>query len=482
MSASVWYRLNAVWRRNRHSCVTAALVAVAVAIVVFVSASAFRGMAIIGSPAQEAFDVATSLLADRDDAKTLKTPFALIGLDEAAYQTFGNPDHTPRDKLAQILLQAASARPKMMVLDIDITRAESDDTGLEGALEQIGRMNVPLLLVAEPFKSNAGLYTLQHNPFDVLVDRYPSLHWVVANAPGNQGGLIRRMRLWVPICHNDRIMFTPSVALQAALVSQGTSTGPVPAHPVSCTPAAHIPSSLTLAHSLQVGPENVTEVPRDMSIRYSMRWSGETAQISRQYVKTSDGRERPLFVLFPVLHILDPSSGDGAKVWMKNSIVVIGATAPSARDMHQTPLGAMPGMFIVVNAMRGLLDFGLKDGSVWFLELGSLVVISLLTAMIVTVFPEHLSGWLELFLPVPICAVWWVIFTVVLGSGQYFALSLVQLVVAGVFRFVRGKERPKRKKKKKEIEVLAVGANSQEISIQANAGPAQNETGEITAS
>jgi len=43
---------------------------------------------------------------------------------------------------------------------------------------------------------------------------------------------------------------------------------------------------------------------------------------------------------------------------LKNSIVVIGGSHYEGHDIHQTPLGKMPGALVLINAMHSLLQYG----------------------------------------------------------------------------------------------------------------------------
>ncbi|MBS0472135.1 MAG: CHASE2 domain-containing protein [Proteobacteria bacterium] len=422
-------------------------VSVLVAIVVFTVAWVFRDLPFFGDQIAESRGVAMAIRADTEAPQVLQAPLLLIAIDEDAYVALGRPDHTPHDRIGLLLRRLATVHPLLVILDLDIngTAGSAENAVLDAALDRVGEEGLPLLLLRQPVAGATPEmpYRLLRSPFDATVERHASLRWMIANAPASEHGEFRRMLSFMRLCAAGRPVFVAGVAVRAANAYQAAITGrparlAFPAPDWSCTPgAARTAGPVTLAAPLILGGRSVWGLAPSETVRYTMKWPGGMT-LSEQTVSDRTGRARPLYTVLPAAPYLAVSnSGSGDLVsWARDAIVVIGATHDAARDVHPTPLGEMPGSFIIVNHLRGMIDLGPEGDTGWWPALVLTLFLSLVSAVATVTLERYLASWVEVLLPIVITAVWWIVLTLVSGGPGYFALALTQLIVVFVVRLV----------------------------------------------
>lgn len=421
------------------------LVPVSLAVIIFTIAWTLRDVRLVANPAEESRDAVLAINADGEAPRLLRNPFAFVDLDERTDEALGHPDHTPHDKLARLLARVAAGKPALIVVDIDISWPDSHDDQLRATLEDLGRKNVAVLLEHQTEAAGGMPYPFRPSVFDGVVALYPSISWVTTETPNGRTAAVRRLREWLAACNGDTPVRIPGVGLASAWAYQQVAAH-LPPKPVralfafpdwSCGPAqAFVPPAVSyLHHSVHIGSETTSSIGLSEAVRYTLRWD-EDRKVSPQEIVDSMGHRRPLYAVLPALDLMSekgPSPG-AADYWLRNSIAVVGASNENARDMHATPLGPMPGAFILINHMRGLLDFGPYAEAAWWSGLLTTVLISILTAIATILLERFLGGWLDLLLPFAITGAWWLLLTLALGNGGYFGLAVTELVVAFVVR------------------------------------------------
>ena len=96
---------------------------------------------------------------------------------------------------------------------------------------------------------------------------------------------------------------------------------------------------------------------------------------------------------------------------------------------NATPLERMPGAMIVLNHIRGLIDFGFEPLRSFWANLLLAVAIALLTANLMVIAGEAWGPWVEIPLPFVLGALWVLALPFAVGTELYFALSLAPLLV-----------------------------------------------------
>jgi CHASE2 domain-containing sensor protein len=102
-----------------------------------------------------------------------------------------------------------------------------------------------------------------------------------------------------------------------------------------------------------------------------------------------DKANRAILTILPAKFYATPNS-QASLDSLKNSVVVIGGSHYEGHDIHQTPLGEMPGALVLINAMHSLLQYGdIKALPNWSKQL----IIAILILVMVIIFLGVDSFW-----------------------------------------------------------------------------------------
>jgi hypothetical protein len=116
---------------------------------------------------------------------------------------------------------------------------------------------------------------------------------------------------------------------------------------------------------VQIGPVTLNIGPESLGHRivYTMPWR-VPANRSRPSVRI-DGQSAPLLVHLPAHRVIKASTLVSTEA-VKDRVVVIGGSFLEGRDIHLTPIGAMPGTFVLANSIHSILQYGeLRHPATW---------------------------------------------------------------------------------------------------------------------
>ena len=343
--ASRWKRLSHFWRHAAINLLLGCLIEILIHV--------FHDAPVVQRAENAGLDAAIAFFGARGGSGDPKPglAFTVFDIDEPTWRGWQSPNLTPRDKLLRMLRSATSSKAAAVVVDLDLTAREaangltpgSGDSALAGFLAGY-RGPVPLVLArlleypisdgsAEPLPRPAGAW------FEPLPDSAARwIHWGTVQFVQEVDGMVRRWRLWEPVCIEDKPSVLPSIQLMTGAVLDPRDA-PTERAPASCHEGHDAGSESHL-------PERII---------YSLPWPPESGPT--RMVLLADGSAVPALVRIPAGQVtegadtIDPRLLDGR-------IVVIGGSYAASRDWYSTPLGRMPGMNIVVNAIQSLRAHG----------------------------------------------------------------------------------------------------------------------------
>jgi len=361
-------------------------------------------------------------------------PFVWIDIDEETYQAWGEPLLTPRDKLRQLLHFAVLGKAAVIVVDIDLsyprvvakqksTTLSKADLDLYNYLFDYEAKHCkeacPHIILARSFrKPSIAEYVLyypaQRRTFlDDIVAKSPHLHWASVLFERERDRLLRRWRLWEGTCTAGKADIVPSVPLLTlALITDPKSINTLNKQlqeflPYRCDsrPQKWWPEfnqkKKVIISDWQLHPQ-----PSGLNRRifYTIPWRLNPGN-SRP--KVSDGRF--LLEKLSPLEILKHPTADGSAL-LHDSITVIGGSYIESRDLYATPLGWMPGVLVLINAVHSLLQHGeLNAPPSWVLLLavaGVIVLMSFLFSRFDSFLGVTLSGLAIIIFILPV-SFWW---------------------------------------------------------------------------
>ena len=313
--------------------------------------------------------------------------YALLDIDEASWREWNNPLYMPRSKLLTILDYATNSRAKVVVVDIDLGSASDildDDITLQDFLQSYDRL--PRLILIKRIQEIDGEYFASPSFLDDVVKKNPKLDWASAYFQIADNRKIRRSYL--------------SVRLQG-----GTE----------------LPSAQSLIASDFVSGSSVYIMPQRIFFR--LPWLIPKG-VQIPLVKKSN-RSVPLYEKRGVLPLVG-SANRVSSEWLEDQIVVIGSSVRSMKDNYLTSLGAMPGYFVIANAIHSHLEMGvITQPSIWITLLIELLAITLMSYSFTrfTSFPGLLfSSAIFIIAIIPVC-IW------LLELGMWFNLVIPLLTV-----------------------------------------------------
>lgn len=398
-------------------------IAAAVGALLYSAAWLIKDRTFLGDLADQARDTALALRADNEPVRKLKYPIVFLNWDERSFIASGRREDTPSSAIAHLLQVAVAAGAKLIIVDFDLREHETADDRavLNRALASTGSKEVPVLLVQQVYQSGAasGPLVLPALPFGGI-DAQHGASWVSAEWVGS-GGTVRRIQSWVETCYEGTPRYLVGVA-PAVLALLDSAATHFSRADWRCDHGDLLrPHELVLAgKSVQLRLTNGD----DSLVHYATTWHGEDT-VSRQTL--ADGR--------PIVRAIGASElagarADGSIEAMRGAIVLLGAAHSGGNDRVRTPLGEMPGGFVIVNHLRGFLDFGREQPQSFAWGLMVVVVMSVFTGLLVILSEDWMSGWGGLMLPIAMTIGWWLLSALVTGTADFLALALTQFVIA----------------------------------------------------
>lgn len=267
--------------------------------------------------ADKGFDLLTMLESEWFSERSVRVrdvPVYFIEITPEDHKRWNDQDVTNREKLAGLVEAAYEKEADVVVLDVLL---EAPATGDEILRKAFGNFTSHL----RPRASTKLILPVQIDPdgqvrkniFDDLISRYPETYWrglAYIEATGSKA----LVRYWT--------------SYRAAKTENGKQEGIWGIPALAAAMMAEKDATLSMEHKTYVFSQR---------IRYRLiPQTRSTLRIAMQASEFESGRDNPL----PPL---------------KGKIVVIGSNSPPLGDIHRTPVGALPGMYILGNAIHTVL-------------------------------------------------------------------------------------------------------------------------------
>jgi hypothetical protein len=258
-----------------------------------------------------------------------------------AYEKRGNPLFTPRDELAKIIEAAFRGGAKVIVLDILLEDRDcchpEHDRRLRGVFQQMIHRNVPTKIIFPVRLGSDG--EIKKNLFKDLIEKHPNFYPAIPYISATVSDRI--VRYWVPYevtKGNDLAPFLWNASFLGAALAHGKED------------------------ELRIIGQKIKgqKIPEAHFIKLS-----DTKEIEISPHREDLYRNRIRFFLIPEKTLSKYPGGNLFElvgnvdeidyVTFKDKVVIIGNGNPGAGDIHLTPVGSMPGMYIIGNVMNTIL-------------------------------------------------------------------------------------------------------------------------------
>ncbi len=332
------------------------------------------------------------------------TPFVLLNIDEPTYRAWGEPFHIPRDHLRKLIDYAVQGGAALVIVDIDLSQRGHDPTAdqqLQDYLAHYGTTGKPPLLLARAFRPPLPDQAIRHfterRSFleaDPGIADSPLIHWGATLFELDQNRVLRRWRLWQVTCDaQGQPTAVPSLQLLAvALLAQPGAdprqvTNDLRQQLQTVLPTACDAPPMVAGHGetitiagliLSARPEGLAQ-----RILYELTWRLQPGQ-AYPSLPGPDGSRLPLLSVFSALPMTRSDSKPVAKEAVAGRVVIIGGSFWESRDLQLTPLGLMPGVLVLINAIHSLQQHGEMTPPPLYLKLLITVLLILMISLTFT--------------------------------------------------------------------------------------------------
>jgi|GEM_PF-3384497 len=322
-------------------------------------------------------DRVVRVLSNTEQATNKTSPFVLVDLDNRTYLDWGEPQVMPQDHLASLIRSVVKAGALVTVVDLDIRMEQPEKSAeLLALFDELNRNPEILgdrhLVLVKTFKVDGGKQLpykhLRASFLDKAVAQNPNIHWVSSMFTVDQDHIVRRWRLWERGCTQQGTpTILPSVQLFSAMAASDQKAGVSRMYealkgitPPSCKAWAEKTSATASRATLNIGGH---EVPlrtgrNGQRIIYGVPWDLEAGEKRPRIELSGQGKAAstvPVIRRIPARLI---AANPNAKLDMKDRIAFVGSSHSESADIHETPIGYMPGVLILANAINSILTFG----------------------------------------------------------------------------------------------------------------------------
>lgn len=345
----------------------------------------FDQLPFIRQAEDDAIDWVMAMLRGEPPAQAVM-PFAFLDIDEAVYRNWEEPLLIPRDKLLDIIKFAVSGNPALIVVDVDLSRpvlCPDHDSALAKFLNEYHGLDKPPIILPQLFREpieGESKRTLR-NPFFVKDNLGSPDARVFLASPlfevDENDFRLRRWRLWEVVSNQEVV---PSVELLAVALFQKLQD-PVSAFKdmkqnirrLTQVEASDEPQYFGKSMEVKIANMKFEKDTEDIGQRilYSIPWTlrpGETYPdnfVRRSVLpiakKDVSGNEQNPADQYSAQYTPSGKATAMAHLdssWLKDQVVVIGASFKESRDIYATPIGQMPGAMVIVNAINSLYEHG----------------------------------------------------------------------------------------------------------------------------
>lgn len=345
----------------------------------------------------DAFDLVSKLLADRDGPGR---PVVWVDIDNPTFLDWGEPLQIPSRPMADLVHTLVASRPALLVLDFDWSRRSAESLApLAEALrpETLTPYGVDILLMRSLSATAAPqAYRLERpTAFDDLAGSADGkIHWAAPFFFADADGVVRRWMAWQPTCQGGKPAFLPSVQLWVLAWEQGARgleslNGAFDGYLPDTCPDWHqaLDTPLLWGEGIDLSPDASLVVQR---IRY--RLSPPPADAFSESVIASPEQGpwsgRPHLARLSAKTLLN-SEGELDSGLFEGAIVIVGASHDESADIHLTPMGWMPGSLIMANAIYSMAYEGqIQAPPLWQRLLIQAAIILVLTLLFSLMAPS----------------------------------------------------------------------------------------------
>ncbi len=288
-------------------------------------------------------------------------PVTLLDVDDETRSAWGGEGATPHAALAELVRLSGSGGPEAILLDFDLSMDHASTPADRALLALLSSYpaDAPLLMLVRRigFARNAGSgdggagYTASAvaSPYDNATAEKANIRWVTTLNDIGSDRVVRAIKMWQSVCDGASGTAYPSAALVTAghfARDEAKAAGleQFLASRVTAECGAGKPAPLPWPKVQKQSAQLPYIFSGNPSAKASMRIAGPEGPVvglrrisAGQLVSFTDGTAK--------------TAGEVDRDPFAGRVVIIGASYTESGDVHETPLGTMPGSMILANSI-----------------------------------------------------------------------------------------------------------------------------------
>lgn len=403
--------------------VAPALLALLCALLLYSGFYLTRDTTFLGDVAEEALDTRMALRVDAAKASP-DADMVFVDFDNRTMRLLGDPALVDPIVIASVLTRISKVRPRLVLVDADLSavRRPEEIAALQTSLDSLNSLGVPVLLARPSLSADTSgaPRRLRSTPLDSFVASRSNIAWVAVDVGVSDDGILRRLRPFVIANRGGDIVALPSPQLIAVLLRR---TGSL------------VDAQRAFADGLKVA----SDCPSTGRPAWCFTTNGKRLYVDKaegdriRFVASWPPRRDAGMLRLPAWSLLNDAAPLERPIVASGKIVIVGASAADRMDLHYTPVGRMPGGFVLANAMSAWLDSGSEasSGFVSGLVLVIIATVATLTliSLVLRLTPTGLRGIVDALLPPVLTGALWLVF-LALGQPASVALVIIQYCTA----------------------------------------------------
>lgn len=350
------------------------------------------------------------------DPHSLLRPLVFVDIDDETHRAWGESRPTPRQELAKLLAVLLAQKPALVVVDLDLSwksgevaNSESLRLALEKELlraqeeERPSRIILVRRVITDVDSRGSNIRQWLRPLFfeqdasiaETLLAR--QLIGTVTYAVDGDG-VVRRWRLLETGCRNDNGEAALAVqVLVAAYLGKAVEPLEKLRASIAQQACAHdkiapTADAVKITNKLVIPSSALTE-PNRMLLRF--KW--DRARYGTDEMLYYAGKHIALLQTMSAAEVLRTRIDTKIPRDLEDAIILVGATHYDSGDRHMTPIGELPGSFLVLNSIYSLLERGIMKAASWGSALAAELLLVTLLAIVFTYISAGFSVWVGIF-------------------------------------------------------------------------------------
>ncbi len=292
--------------------------------------------------------------------------YLFIDIDDLTYENWGDPLIIPRDRVIYIIKKLLRFNPKLIIIDISIEKNNIDnlknDNDIAVYLESLNKTDYPNtlgIILPKSIKYNIydkKNYFIKNSYLDKAVEKSNFIYWASSMFNIDNDLVVRDYPVFIcASCENIKC-FLPSFSLISYLLINDKLINNENFYKI-CDSKNSNKIDNNLYDILKINKNDINDEILYEKINYTI---SNFEKINLNYDDNN--------FLQISMNLFYENGLENIKELINDRIIIVGGSNSFNGDVHNTPIGLMPGALIALNAIKSSIEFGFNHSSTNFIK------------------------------------------------------------------------------------------------------------------